>query len=246
MTHRSAALLLSALFALAPITGCAPVGDDLATQHQALTAADEADPAPEGEIMVPIHAHLLSASSVATGVGSSVLDQVIARLNCEFHQTRIRFVVSDVDQTVHPRWAAMTRGSLEEREAKRVLHRGGAASLNLYLASPADGAVWGTPPELLAGAPTLDGVVLSQPVDERVTDEVARWVGLYTSFMRGTGESTTVTERVVYPIVPASEMPGSDPIVNFMDYSDDSCLYGFTAAQGTRLNTSFTAYRLGR
>ena len=36
---------------------------------------------------------------------------------------------------------------------------------------------------------------------------------------------------------------GSDPILNFMDYTDDSCMNTFSAGQRTRTKAQITKYR---
>ena len=37
--------------------------------------------------------------------------------------------------------------------------------------------------------------------------------------------------------------PGRDPVTNFMDYSDDACMFAFTRGQGSRMSKAWSTYR---
>lgn len=47
----------------------------------------------------------------------------------------------------------------------------------------------------------------------------------------------------VFPSVTCNNGPNGDMWMNYMDYTDDLCMYMFTAGQSTRANTAITQYR---
>lgn len=180
--------------------------------------------------------------------------------------TPFRFDLTDTDYTANKAWSTVTPGKVE-REMKASLHEGNSTTLNVYTANIGGGLLgWAYFPKgYNNGRDYIDGVVIldeSMPGGtagkyargDTLTHEVGHWLMLEHTFQGGcsaSGDFVADTPREAYPQFdcPAGAnscaAPGLDPIHNFMDYTQDSCMDMFTAGQADRMSDAWVSFRAG-
>jgi Pregnancy-associated plasma protein-A len=220
-----------------------------------------------GTINVYFHV-IRRGTGIANGdVPQSQITNQISVLNAAYAPLGWSFVLAATDRTTNTSWYTMTPGSTAERNAKTALRRGTADDLNFYTANIGQGLLgWATFPSSYAGNPRNDGVVVlfsSLPggtaspynLGDTGTHEVGHWMGLYHTFQGGCSGNGDFVSDTPAEASPAFGCPtgrntcssaGLDPIRNFMDYTDDSCMNTFSAGQNTRADAQFTTYRFGK
>jgi Pregnancy-associated plasma protein-A len=223
-----------------------------------------------GTINVYVHV-INNGSGLANGdVPDSQIQDQIDVLNAAYAPTGWQFSLVSTDRTTNATWYTMGPGTTAERQAKRALRQGSADDLNLYIANIGQGLLgWATFPSDYNHAPRMDGVVVlftslpggsAVPYDQgdTATHEVGHWMGLYHTFQGGCSKNNDQVADTPAERSPAfgcptgrntctgSRYPGNDPITNFMDYTDDACMFQFSAGQDARMDAQFTTYRFGQ
>lgn len=216
--------------------------------------------------MINVYYHVIrKGTGIANGdVPDSQIAAQMKVLNDAFSRTGWSFNLVSTTRTTNTRWYDLRQGSRNEREMKNALRVGGASALNIYSANLQGGLLgWATFPSSYAGNPKMDGVVIlyssvpggtAEPYDEgdTATHEVGHWMGLYHTFQGGcTGNGDYVSDTPAEASAAygcpigrdTCSTTGADPIRNFMDYTDDACMWEFSVGQDGRMDSQFTSYR---
>jgi hypothetical protein len=220
--------------------------------------------------VIPVYVHVIHRSDGSGGaVTTAQINNQIAVLNAAYAPSSFSFALTAVDHSNNNTWYTTTGGS-SERQMKTALRRGGSNALNMYTNEMGGGLLgWATFPSSYASDPAMDGIVLlfsSLPggtaapynLGDTATHEVGHWMGLFHTFQGGCarsatggdGVSDTPAERSPAFGCPTgrdsctgSRFPGVDPILNFMDYTDDACMDRFSAGQDSRMNSMWNSFR---
>jgi pregnancy-associated plasma protein-A len=229
-----------------------------------------------GSVTINVWFHVINQGpGIENGdVPSSMINDQIAAMNAGFSgtagatgaDTSFRFALAGVTRTTNARWFNQADRSNVERQYKRALRVGTAQTLNIYSAKPGGLLGFATFPWNYQRRAWQDGVVIlyssmpggsAAPYNEgdTATHEVGHWLGLYHTFQGGCTEPGDEVADTPAERDPAFGCPtgrdscpaaGADPIQNFMDYSDDPCMWEFTTGQSNRMDTMWSTYRLGQ
>jgi hypothetical protein len=220
--------------------------------------------------VIPVYFHIIHRSNGTGGaVTQTQINNQIAVLNAAYAPSSFSFSLAAVDNSNNDSWYVTTGGS-SERQMKTALRRGGSNALNIYSNEMGGGLLgFATFPSDYSRNPALDGIVIlfsSLPggtavpynLGDTATHEVGHWMGLFHTFQGGCarqatggdGVSDTPAERSPAFGCPTgrdsctgSRFPGVDPILNFMDYTDDACMNQFSAGQNSRMNSMWNSFR---
>jgi hypothetical protein len=214
---------------------------------------------------INVYFHVINkGTGIANGdITTTMINNQMSVLNNAYASKGWSFNLVSTNRTTNTTWYNGCYGS-SESAMKNALHQGTADDLNIYTCNPSGGILgYATFPSSYNSAPKIDGVVIlfsSLPggsaapynLGDTATHEVGHWMGLYHTFQggcNGNGDfvSDTPAEKSAAFGCPTGRntcsTTGNDPITNFMDYTDDSCMFTFTTGQDTRMDSQFTTYR---
>ena len=224
-----------------------------------------------GTIRVPVYVHVIQSSESVGVVSDARIAAQMDVLNDSFDgatggaTTGVALDLVGTDRTINSSWYTPDTLGVEEA-MKTALRRGGARTLNLYVADAGPGLLgWATFPSSYSSDPDFDGVVVDNESlpggsianyneGDTAVHETGHWLGLFHTFQGGCSEPGDFVADTPAEASPASgcptgsdtcPAPGEDPIHNFMDYSEDPCMYEFTSGQTDRMHEMTASYRNG-
>jgi len=224
-----------------------------------------------GNFTVPVNFNVIYASiNISAGyVPDSQIQAQIDVLNQDYNGTGLSFQLQNITRTLNATWFNNVAPDTDVQTImKNALRQGDVKTLNIYTVGFKSGDAQGllgysTFPADYAANPMDDGIVVlysSLPggstanfsLGRTSTHEAGHWVGLYHPFQGGCNGDGDFVDDTPAEAYPASGCPigrdtcpslGLDPVQNYMDYSNDSCMNNFTPGQIARLKSQISAYR---
>ncbi len=238
------------------------------TNHLAMLAAKGQSRQAINGGTISVYFHNITDAAGNGGATTKMIADQIAVLNAAYAPWGWQFNLVGTTTTANSTWYSSCEQSATETAMKTALRQGGAEALNIYACNMGGGLLgYATFPSSYSSNPKKDGVVVltaSLPggsaapynLGDTATHEVGHWMGLYHTFQGGCNGSGDSVADTAAEKSPAFGCPtgrdscrrgaGVDPITNFMDYTDDACMFQFSAGQDTRMDSMYTTYRLGK
>jgi hypothetical protein len=226
---------------------------------------------PSGTYTIPIVFHVIYNKNGTGNIPDSRIINQVAVLNEDYraingtlggngYDTKIQFELAGITRTQNNSWFN-DRG---EKRYKQALGWDQNEYLNVYVNSASGYLGYAYFPQTSAGN-VYDGVVLlysacggrdegSAPYNQgrTLTHEVGHYLGLYHTFQNGCGTGYCAGDRIADTNAESSPFYGCgsrttcsspDPTTNYMDYSEDLCMWQFTAEQANRAVCGLVNYR---
>jgi len=241
-----------------------------ADARAAMFAANTSQPSAEALLADPklatnrvnVYVHVIHDGQTGNVSDADIAAQIRV-LTRAFRKHGFKFNHAGTTRTQKKKWFKKCAKSAPYRKMTRALAVDPTKNLNIYLCNPGGGLLgFAFLPGSSVTGTARDGIVVlysslpngsAAPYNEgdTATHEVGHWLGLLHTFQGGCSDGDKVGDT------PAESSPaygcpfgrdscasaGVDPILNFMDYTDDSCMNSLTDGQATRIAQQVAAFR---
>ncbi|MFN2375091.1 MAG: zinc metalloprotease [Candidatus Binatia bacterium] len=216
---------------------------------------------------IPVAFHVIYSVKRGRELGNVSLARIedqIEVLNDAYAGRGFSFHLAGVTRTQNNQWFTGCYNSSTEADFKQALAVDPATTLNLYSCQLAQNILgYAYYPDTFDEDHFLHGAVLhheslpgggwgNYSLGDTCTHEVGHYLGLAHTFENGCSSpgdevaDTPAEASPAYDCDPSRDTcasPGLDPIYNFMDYTDDACMFEFTPGQEVRMDEQVSAYR---
>jgi hypothetical protein len=239
-------------------------------RHPKLAARAEAAAAAGDTITIQTWVHVIREDLTVDGgnIPDRWIRNQISVLNRSFSgatggaATGFQFELAGTTRTTNAKWFTVFATGTD-KAMKSALKVGGLDTLNIYTASLGHDLLgWAYLAQEAEKVGALDGVVVHYQTlpggnfeiyseGDTATHEVGHWLDLFHTFDGGCKRGDFVDDTAP-EASPAFNCPtgrdtctaaGLDPITNFMDYTQDSCMFEFSPGQAVRMQQAWTAFR---
>jgi len=236
-------------------------------QLRAFRASDKASLIPGATVadkIIPIHFHIITTNTGAGDVQDSQLDTQIAVLNAAYAGSGFQFVKQGYSRARNTTWYNGCAQASIERQIRKSLAVDPTHTFNVYTCGLGGGLLgratfpWMYPENsfmhgvVMLNASLPGGSATNYNGGDTLTHESGHYLGLYHTFQGGCTPPGDSIDDTPDEASAASGCPtgrdtcaseGVDPITDFMDYTYDSCMTGFTVDQRIRAQDEVSIYR---
>jgi Pregnancy-associated plasma protein-A len=217
-------------------------------------------------VTVPVYWHVITNGSLGNITNAQINSQIQV-LDAAFAASDFSFTLAAITRTNNATWYA-SKSAGAEHAMKQALKVDDDSVLNVYTTSGGAYLGWAYLPEITDTAQAyLDGIVIDWRTLPGVSDEyegvadegdtlvheAGHWLNLEHTFFgqcNKTGDyvdDTPAQKSATFGCPVGKDTcptkPGLDPVTNYMDYSDDSCMFQFTPGQAQRMQDAWLFWR---
>ncbi len=214
-----------------------------------------------GYYLIPIAYHVIRLDNGTRDVSDADIEEQTDVLTAAFiSNVDIEFETASIDRTDNTSWHNAGPGSGAEIAMTSALAIDPATTLNFYINNAGGFLGYAYFPNSFPESSTRHGVFVlystlpngsAAPYNlgDTGTHEIGHFVGLFHTFQGGCtppGDSVGDTNYEASPFFGCGSRVTCgtpDPIENFMDYTDDICMFEFTPGQGDRAAVQMAAFR---